>query len=45
VVFTNQPDGIHFSYERYLTNKFREAFGFHGTPLKLLFRGREKAKK
>jgi GTP-binding protein len=45
VVFTNQPDGIHFSYERYLTNKFREAFGFSGTPLKLMFRGREKAKK
>ena len=45
VVFTNQPEGIHFSYERYLTNKFREAFGFSGTPLKLMFRGREKMKK
>jgi GTP-binding protein len=45
VVFTNQPEGIHFSYERYLTNKFREAFGFNGTPLKLMFRGREKMKK
>lgn len=41
VVFTNQPDSIHFSYERYLVNKFREAFGFSGTPLKLLFRGRD----
>jgi GTP-binding protein len=45
VIFTNQPEGIHFSYERYLTNKFREAFGFNGTPLKLMFRGRERAKK
>jgi len=45
VIFTNQPEGVHFSYERYLTNKFREAFGFNGTPLKLMFRGREKAKK
>lgn len=45
VIFTNQPEGIHFSYERYLTNKFREAFGFNGTPLKLMFRGREKMKK
>lgn len=45
VIFTNQPEGVHFSYERYLTNKFREAFGFNGTPLKLMFRGREKQKK
>jgi len=45
VIFTNQPDGIHFSYERYLTNKIREAFVFTGTPIKLMFRGREKARK
>jgi len=42
VIFTNQPENIHFSYERYLVNKFREAFGFTGTPLRLMFRGREK---
>ena len=42
VIFTNQPDSIHFSYERYLTNRFREAFGFDGTPLRLMFRGRDK---
>jgi len=42
VVFTNRPEGIYFSYERYLMNKFREAFGFNGTPLKLIFRGRDK---
>jgi len=42
VIFTNQPDSIHFSYERYLTNRFREAFGFSGTPLKLMFRGRDR---
>jgi len=42
VIFTNQPDSIHFSYERYLINKFREAFGFEGTPLRLIFRGRDK---
>ncbi|HIJ81980.1 MAG TPA: ribosome biogenesis GTPase Der [Desulfuromonadales bacterium] len=42
VVFTNQPDNIHFSYERYLINKFREAFGFDGVPLRIMFRGREK---
>lgn len=45
VIFTNQPEGVHFSYERYLSNKFREAFGFNGTPLKLMFRGRERGKR
>lgn len=42
VIFTNQPDGIHFSYERYLVNRFREAFGFDGVPLRIMFRGRDK---
>jgi GTPase len=42
VIFTNRPDGIHFSYERYIMNQFREAFGFTGTPLKLIFRGRDR---
>jgi GTPase len=42
VIFTNQPDSIHYSYERYLVNKFREAFGFNGTPLRIIFRGRDK---
>lgn len=42
VVFTNQPESIHFSYERYIINRFREAFGFNGVPLRLMFRGRDK---
>lgn len=42
VVFTNQPESVHFSYERYIINRFREAFGFSGVPLKLMFRGRDK---
>ena len=42
MIFTNSPEGIYFSYERYIMNKFREAFGFHGTPMKLIFRGRDK---
>ncbi len=41
VFFTNSPEGVHFSYERYLSNKLREAFDFSGAPLRLLFRGRE----
>lgn len=41
-VFTNCPEGIQDSYERYLSNRLREAFGFSGTPLRFLFRGRER---
>jgi GTP-binding protein len=44
VIFTNSPDAIHFSYERYLANRFRDAFGFEGTPIRLIFRGRERKK-
>lgn len=40
VVFGNHAAGIHFSYERYLANKLREAFGFNGCPIRLTFRNR-----
>ena len=43
-IFTNQPDGVLTPYERYLGNRFRDAFGFKGTPFRLLFRGREQKK-
>jgi GTP-binding protein len=42
VAFTNRPEGIHFSYERYLLNQLREAFDFTGSPLRLFFKGRER---
>jgi len=42
VLFCNYPDSIHFSYERYLKNQFREAFGLTKTPIRLIFRGRER---
>ncbi len=45
VIFTNRPDGVHFSYERYIINRFRDAFGFTGTPMRLLFKGREGRKR
>lgn len=34
-VFVNDPELMHFSYERYLENKIRAAFGFEGTPIQL----------
>jgi len=36
----NRPEGLHFTYRRYLTNKLREAFDFVGTPV--LFHARSK---
>jgi GTP-binding protein len=43
VAFVNRAEGIHFSYERYLTNQLREAFGFQGTPIRLKFRNRQRS--
>ncbi len=40
VLRVNDPELMHFSYERYLVNQLREAFGFLGTPIKLFVRGR-----
>jgi GTPase len=40
IVFANYPLGVHFSYIRYIENKFREAFGFHGTPLRIFAKQR-----
>ena len=40
VLFVNDPELLHFSYSRYIENKLREAFGFTGTPIKILARKR-----
>ncbi len=42
VFFVNDPQAVHFSYERYLENRLREAFGFKGTAIRLFFRPRSK---
>jgi GTP-binding protein len=41
VIFINDKEIAHFSYSRYLENKIREAFGFEGTPISILYRERE----
>jgi GTP-binding protein len=40
VLFCNYPNSIHFSYQRFMINRFRESFGLDKTPLRLVFRGR-----
>lgn len=35
---TNWPEGVHFSYQRFLENYIRENFGFQGVPIRLKFR-------
>ena len=41
VLFVNDPQLIHFSYTRFLENKLRETFGFEGTPIRLILRGKK----
>lgn len=38
VIFVNDPELMHFSYQRYLENKIRESFPFEGTPIRLYIR-------
>ncbi|BEU87649.1 ribosome biogenesis GTPase Der [Selenomonas sp. TAMA-11512] len=41
ILFVNDPELVHFSYVRYIENTLRENFGFEGTPLKIIVRGKE----
>ena len=38
VIFVNNKDLFHFSYERYLVNQIRKEFGLRGTPIRILVR-------
>lgn len=40
VLFVNDPTLAHFSYQRYLENRVREAFNFQGSPVRLSLRAR-----
>ena len=44
VIFVNNKELFHFSYERYLVNQFRKEFGLQGTPVRIMVRekGEEK---
>lgn len=41
VLFVNEPELLHFSYARFIENRIREAFGFVGTPIKIIPRARK----
>jgi GTP-binding protein len=45
VCFVNYPDGVHFSYKRYLINQIREQAGMDMTPIRMIFRKREGRKR
>jgi len=42
VMFVNDKELMHFSYERYITNTLRETFDFEGTPIRFIVRERGK---
>jgi GTPase len=42
VLFVNDPELMHFGYERYLRNRVREAFGLTGTPIRFVVRPRSR---
>jgi GTP-binding protein len=42
VVMTNEPEHIHFSYQRYLVNQLRKAFGFEGVPVRITYKKRRR---
>lgn len=42
VLFVNYTDCIHFSYARYLENQFRKHFGMEGTPIRFIYREKNK---
>ena len=44
VIFVNDATLMHFSYERFLENRLRDAVNFEGTPIKLVFKNRKEEK-
>lgn len=41
VLFVNNRELMHFSYQRYIENRIRDTFGFLGTPIRILIRERK----
>ena len=44
-IIANSPKGVHFSYQRYLVNHFRESLGLDSVPVRVLLREKKKRDK
>jgi GTP-binding protein len=44
VFFVREPGAIHFSYRRFLINQIREAFGLDQSPVRIIFRKKDRSK-
>lgn len=42
IIFVNDAELMHYSYERYIENHLRKSFGFEGTPIRFILRERDK---
>jgi len=40
MIYVNEPKLMHFTYLRYLENQIREEYGFLGTPIRIVMKGR-----
>ena len=45
IAVTNEPQAVHFSYQRYVVNAIRKRFGFEGTPVRVFYRRRKRREK
>ncbi len=43
MIYVNDPKLMHFTYKRYLENRLREEYGFLGTPIRIVTKGRREA--
>jgi GTP-binding protein len=41
MLYVNQPKLAHFSYRRYLENRIRDEYGFLGTPIRIVMKGKK----
>ena len=41
ILFVNNPNYMHFSYERFIENRLRASFEFEGTPIRIICRERK----
>ena len=45
LIYVNDPKLAHFSYRRFLENRIREEYGFVGTPIRIVLKGRKEREK